>query len=61
MRKGHVNASCLKADGYRLTGAFHLSEDELALRDLSSLAATSSPLLDVATGRRVFRGPIFKR
>lgn len=61
MRTGHVNASVLKAEGFRLTGAFHLSEDEVASRDLRALASSSTPLLDLTKGRRVFRGPIFKR
>jgi type I restriction enzyme S subunit len=49
------------ADGYRLTGAFHLSEDELAFRALRGHGKNFSPLLEVTTGRRVFRGPIFAR
>jgi len=58
---GAVSISDVVADGYRLTGAFHLSADELAFRSLRAREKNSSPLLAVTTGRRVFRGPIFRR
>ncbi len=61
MRTNGVSIQDVIADGYRLTGAFHLSEDELAFRALRAHEDRSSPLLEVTTGRRVFRGPIFAR
>jgi hypothetical protein len=61
MRTGTIRIKDVVADGYRLTGAFHLSDDEFAFRTLRAHAKNASPLLDVTTGRRVFRGPIFAR
>ena len=61
MRKGSVLAGDLEHEGRRLTGAFHLSEDEAALRAFRTREQTSMPLLNVTRGRQIFRGPIFKR
>jgi hypothetical protein len=61
MRTGEIRAAELKKDGYRLTGAFHLSEDEFALRQLRRFDKTASPLSSLGRGRGIFRGPIFKR
>lgn len=61
MRTGGVSIKDVVADGYRLTGAFHLSEDELACRALRAHERRSFPLIEMTTGRRVFRGPIFAR
>jgi hypothetical protein len=61
MRTGSVLAEDLEHEGRRLTGSFHLSEDEAALRALRPRERTSVRLLDVTKGRQIFRGPIFKR
>jgi type I restriction enzyme S subunit len=61
MRTGEIRAADLKKDGYRLTGSFYLSEDELALRLLRRLEKTADPMSTLSSGRGIFRGPIFKR
>ncbi len=61
MRFGTVAASEVAAETYRLTGGFHLAEDQISIRELKRLATSSRPLSELCRGRGVFRGPIFKR
>lgn len=60
MRVGSVHTRELAADGLRLTGGFHLAEDQQAWRLLSRVTNTVR-LKELCTGRGVFRGPIFTR
>lgn len=61
MRVGIVTVQDIIAEGRRLTGGFHVSEDQRALASLRHLK-TSQPLLKTLVGGRgVFRGPIFSR
>lgn len=61
MRVGAVSSSAIATDRYRLTGAYHLAEDQQAMRLLDKVASGAKPLESLCTGRRVFRGPIFTR
>ncbi len=61
MRVGPVSASDIMSEGTRLTGGFHLSEDQQAVARLRELGRKATPLGDLCPPGGVFRGPIFKR
>jgi type I restriction enzyme, S subunit len=61
MRAGAVKAQEIIEEGYRLTGAFHITEDRLAVATLRKWRGKTSRVDDLVTGRRIFRGPIFSR
>jgi len=63
MRLGSVHVGDLIDEGRRLTGGFHLAEDQQIIHVLDHYvrAGRFLPLKSLTTGRRVFRGPIFKR
>jgi hypothetical protein len=61
MRIGRVGSSEIASGGWRLTGGFYLSEDELAARALRRFSKRSTRLHELVSGRGIFRGPIFKR
>lgn len=60
MRHGAINSADVLAESVRLTGGFHLSEDQVAVARLRKFPRTEH-LWDLCKGRRVFRGPIFSR
>lgn len=60
MRIGTVGIQEIAEEGFRLTGSFHLSEDSEATRVLARIRVTDQ-LVALTKGRRIFRGPIFKR
>jgi type I restriction enzyme S subunit len=60
MRTGAVTAREIAREGHRLTGGFHLAEDQQAMKLLNQLKDIT-PLIELTTGRRIFRGAIFKR
>jgi hypothetical protein len=60
MRTGIVNSSELHVTGRRLTGGFHLSEDEEAMRTLRKHRGPFLELAEVTKGRGVYTGGIFK-
>lgn len=61
MRFGTVLAADLLESGRRMTGSFHLSEDESATRALRHFDSNSDLLSDLVGGRRIFKGQIFRR
>ena len=61
MRVGSVSSADVWAEGGRLTGGYHLSEDQVAVARLGRLASSSARLGDLVEERGLFRGPIFKR
>lgn len=61
MRVGSVSAESIWSEGSRLTGGYHLSEDQVAVNRLHRLRRQSSMLQTLVIGRGVFRGPIFRR
>ncbi|HEX9736090.1 MAG TPA: hypothetical protein VGG06_29355 [Thermoanaerobaculia bacterium] len=61
MRAGPVSALDLQAEGARLTAGFHLSDDQQAVVRLKHLASKSTPHHKLCEGRKILRGPIFKR
>lgn len=61
MRTGGVPVSEVLAEGARLTGGFHLSEDQIAVSRLRGFRGPTSRVSELVRGRGVFRGPIFKR
>ncbi len=60
MRAGGVSANSIRAEGYRLTAEYHLSEDQVAVAQLARFSACE-PLWELCNGRHIFRGPIFTR
>jgi type I restriction enzyme, S subunit len=61
MRAGGVSIQDVIEEGYRLTGAFHITEDRLAIATLRKWRETVSRVGDLVSGRGIFRGPIFSR
>ncbi len=61
MRTGSVRISDVWTEGRRLTGGFHLSEDQEAVRRITHFRGPTQPLHELAIPGGVFRGPIFKR
>lgn len=61
MRTGAVSIREIVGEGHRLTGAFHVTEDRLAVATLRKWKGDSSRVADLVVGRGVFRGPIFTR
>ncbi len=61
MRQDSISSRHLYEPGSRLTGAFHLAEDQTAMRILAECGLRTDPLETLLHRRRVFRGPIFKR
>lgn len=61
MRVGSIGFQEILAEGCRLTGGFHLSEDQLAVNRLRQLRSPTERIAELVRGRGVFRGPIFKR
>lgn len=61
MRTGGVSINDVFAEGGRLTGAFHLSEDQIAVSTLKRSQLPKAPLQSLVCGRGIFRGPIFSR
>lgn len=61
MRTGVVSVQDIITEGRRLTGGFHVSEDQRALVSLRRVKAPKPALKTLVGGRGVFRGPIFSR
>ncbi len=61
MRTGAVRISDIGAEGRRLTGGFHLSEDQEAVRRIAHFRGPAQPLYELALPGGIFSGPIFKR
>lgn len=61
MRVSTVRGDEIRSEGCRLTGGFHLSEDQIAVARLRKNAARSTELSALCNGRGIFRGPIFSR
>lgn len=61
MRTGVVRVQDIIAEGRRLTGGFHVSEDQRAIVNLRRVKAPKPLLKTLVAGRGVFRGPIFSR
>jgi type I restriction enzyme, S subunit len=61
MRVGGVSFQDVIAEGTRLTGAFHLSEDQLAVATVRRARTPTEPLHKLVRDRGIFRGPIFSR
>lgn len=61
MRTGVVRIQDIVAEGRRLTGGFHVSEDQRAIGSLRRSKFSMSPLKALVKGRGIFRGPIFSR
>lgn len=61
MRVGSASLETIWAEGARLTGGYHLSEDQVAVNRLHRLRRKCTALQDLVVGRGVFRGPIFRR
>lgn len=61
MRTGGVPVRQVQAEGCRLTGGYHLSEDQIAVSTLRGFRGRTSHVSELVRGRGVFRGPIFKR
>lgn len=61
MRTGVVRVQDIVSEGRRLTGGFHVSEDQRALVSLRHLKGERSLVKDLVKGRGIFRGPIFSR
>jgi type I restriction enzyme S subunit len=61
MRTGAVPSNEIFAEGCRLTGAYHLSEDQVAVSTLKRSKLPKVPLQSQVRGRGIFRGPIFSR
>lgn len=60
MRAEAIPFAEIEAEGRRLTGGFHLSEDQSAIARLRRFPKTEH-LWKLCEGRRLFRGPIFTR
>lgn len=60
MRVGVVSIQDIIQEGFRLTGGFHVSEDERAIASLRRLSRPMPRVRELVTGRGVFRGPIYK-
>lgn len=61
MRSGMVGIQEVIEEGYRLTGAFHITEDRLAVATLRKWTGEKSRVGELVTGRGIFRGQIFSR
>lgn len=61
MRTGIVGIRDVISEGFRLTGGFHVSEDQLALSSLRRMKWPTALVSDLVKGRGIFRGPIFSR
>jgi type I restriction enzyme, S subunit len=60
MRVGVISINDVIQEGYRLTGGFHVSEDERAIASLRRLTRPMARVRELVKGRGVFRGPIYK-
>lgn len=61
MRVGKASVENIWAEGSRLTGGYHLSEDQVAVNRLHRIRKQCSPLQELMSDRGLFRGPIFTR
>ena len=61
MRIGAVPIREVRTEGTRLTGTFHLSEDQRAVAAVRRTSLTTVALGTLVEGRGIFRGPIFSR
>ena len=61
MRTGSVCSTSVNENHCRLTGGFHLSENQLASVALEHWASRSDGLASLCQGGGLFRGPIFRR
>ena len=61
MRAGAISIQDVIAEGFRLTGGFHITEDRLAIATLRRWTRRTSLVKELVHGRGVFRGPIFSR
>lgn len=61
MRTGGISSSDIRAEGARLTGAYHLSEDQVAVATMRQSHVPTVRLGTLVAGRGIFRGPIFSR
>lgn len=61
MRTGVVRIQDIVSDGRRLTGGFHVSEDQRAIGSLRRMKGPKVALKSLVEGRGIFRGPIFSR
>lgn len=60
MRTGVVSILDVMQEAHRLTGGFHVSEDEQAVASLRRLSERTAPVRTLVKGRGVFRGPIYR-
>lgn len=60
MRTGVVRILDVMQEAHRLTGGFHVSEDEQAVATLRRLRGPMARVRDLVKGRGVFRGPIYR-
>ena len=60
MRAGVVGIQDIIQEDFRLTGGFHVCEDERAIASLRRLSCPMSLVRELVKGRGVFRGPIYK-
>ena len=60
MRTGVVSILDVMQEAPRLTGGFHVSEDEQAVASLRRLSGPMPRVRDLVKGRGVFRGPIYR-
>lgn len=60
MRVGVVSIKDIIQEGHRLTGGFHVSEDERTVARLRRMTSPMSTVRELVSGRGIFRGPIFK-
>src|SRR5690554_4993219 len=61
MRLGSVRESEIASEGCRLTGGFHLSEDQEAMAELKRAQVSKSPLGALCVENGLYKGQIFKR
>lgn len=60
MRTGAVRVRDIVEESHRLTGGFHVSEDERAVARLRRMTCSMVRVRELVSGRGIFRGPIFK-
>ena len=60
MRTGVVRVQDIIEEGHRLTGGYHVSEDERAVARLRRMACPMVSVKELVSGRGIFRGPLFK-
>lgn len=61
MRIGQTSSAEIQSETHRLTGGFHLSEDQVAVARMRKWAGRTDSLKDLCVEGGLFRGPIFSR